>query len=48
MVKAFVSILSSFAIAALSAAAIAQERKCPKGKVYDPDTKKCVTPRGSN
>ena len=48
MAKAFISMLASFAIAALSVAADAQEKKCPKGKVYDPDTKKCVTPRGSN
>jgi hypothetical protein len=47
MAKALISVVVSIAIAALSAAAYAQEKKCPKGKVYNPDTKKCVTPRGS-
>jgi hypothetical protein len=47
MAKALVSVLLSVAIAALSVAAYAQ-RKCPDDKVYDPDTKKCVTPRGSH
>jgi hypothetical protein len=48
MAKILVALLATLAFAALSLDASAQTRKCPEGKVYDPDTGKCVTPRGSH
>jgi hypothetical protein len=47
MTKTIVLILATIAVAALSLDASAQTKRCPKGKVYDPDTGRCVTPRGS-
>lgn len=47
MPKLILALLASLAIAAMSAPLMAQAKKCPEGKVYNPDTGKCVTPRGS-
>jgi hypothetical protein len=47
MTKKIVLFLATFAFAALSLDASAQTKQCPEGKVYDPDKRKCVTPRGS-
>ena len=48
MTKTIVLFLATFAFACLSLDASAQTKQCPDGKVYNPDTGKCVTPRGSN
>jgi Chitin binding Peritrophin-A domain len=48
MAKALVALLATVAFAALSYGASAQAKDCPDGKVYNPETGKCVTPRGSN
>ncbi len=48
MTKTIVLFLATIAFAFLSLGASAQTKRCPDGKVYDPDTGKCVTPRGSN
>ena len=47
MAKLLVALLATLAFAALSLNVSAQEKKCPEGKVYNPDTGTCVTPRGS-
>ncbi len=48
MTKAVVLLLATLAFAVVSLDASAQTKQCPEGKVFDPDTGKCVTPRGSN
>ena len=48
MTRAIVLFLATIAFAALNLDASAQTKRCPEGKVYNPDTGKCVTPRGSN
>ena len=48
MVKILVALLATLAFAASTLEASAQSKKCPEGKVYNPDTGKCVTPRGSH
>lgn len=48
MTKTIVLFLAMIAFAAMSVDASAQTKRCPEGKVYDPDKRKCVTPRGSN
>ena len=48
MAKTIVLFLATVAFAALSLDASAQAKRCPEGKVYNPDTGKCVTPRGSH
>jgi hypothetical protein len=48
MVKILVALLATLAFAASTLEVSAQSKKCPEGKVYDPDTGKCVTPRGSH
>ena len=48
MTKTVVLLLATLTFAILSIDASAQTKKCPQGKVYDPDSGKCVTPRGSN
>ena len=47
MTKTIVLLLATITFSVLSFDASAQTR-CPEGKVYNPDTGKCVTPRGSN
>jgi hypothetical protein len=47
MARILVALLALLAFSALSLEVSAQTKKCPEGKVYDPDTGKCVTPRGS-
>jgi len=47
MARTLVALLATLAVATLSLDASAQTKKCPQGKVYNPDTGKCVTPRGS-
>jgi Chitin binding Peritrophin-A domain len=47
MAKLLVALLATLALTALSLEASAQDKKCPDGQVYNPDTGKCVTPRGS-
>jgi hypothetical protein len=47
MAKLLVALVATVAFAVVSLDASAQAKKCPEGKVYDPDTGKCVTPRGS-
>jgi hypothetical protein len=47
MAKILIVLLATLAFAASSIEVSAQTKKCPGGKVYDPDTGKCVTPRGS-
>lgn len=46
MAKILMALLATLAFAASTLDAAA--KKCPDGKVYDPDTGKCVTPRGSH
>ncbi len=46
MVKVLVALLATLAFTASTLEVTAQTR-CPEGKVYNPDTGKCVTPRGS-
>ncbi len=48
MTRGIVLLLATIALGVLSLDASAQTKQCPDGKVYDPDTGKCVTPRGSN
>ena len=48
MTRAIVLFLATIAFATLTLDASAQTKRCPEGKVYNPDTGKCVTPRGSN
>ncbi len=48
MGKILVALLATLAFAALGLEASAQTKSCPDGKVYDPDSGKCVTPRGSH
>lgn len=45
MLKTIVAVLAILGVLALSGEAFAQQKKCPKGKVYDAKTEKCVTPR---
>lgn len=47
MSKAALALLSIIALLALGFDASAQSKKCPKGYVYDKDTGKCVSRRGS-
>jgi len=47
MARTLFALLATLAVAALSLDASAQTKKCPQGQVYNPDTGKCVTPRGS-
>jgi Chitin binding Peritrophin-A domain len=47
MAKVLVALLAILAFAASTLEVSAQTKKCPDGKVYNPDTGKCVTPRGS-
>jgi len=47
MAKLLVAVLATLALAALSLDVLAQDKKCPDGQVYNPDTGKCVAPRGS-
>jgi hypothetical protein len=46
MAKILVALLATLAFAASTLEVAAKE--CPDGKVYNPDTGKCVTPRGSH
>jgi hypothetical protein len=48
MSKTLVALLATIAFAGLSLEASAQERKCPKGSVWDADRGKCIIPRGSH
>jgi hypothetical protein len=48
MARLLVALLATLAFSASSLQGSAQTRKCPDGKVYDPDKRKCVTPRGSH
>jgi hypothetical protein len=48
MAKILVALLATLAFAASTLEVAAQTKKCAEGKVYDPDTGKCVTPRGSH
>ena len=48
MAKTLVALLATIAFTGMSLDASAQQRKCPDGKVWNPDTGKCVTPRGSH
>jgi hypothetical protein len=45
MSKVIVTVLTIFGVMALSGEAFAQQKKCPKGTVYNAKTEKCVTPR---
>lgn len=47
MVKILVALLATLAFTA-STLQVSAQRRCPEGKVYNPDTGKCVTPRGSH
>ncbi len=48
MTKILMVLLATLAFAASTLEVSAQTRDCPAGKVLNPDTGKCVTPRGSN
>jgi len=48
MAKILLAMLTTLALAASTLAVSAQTKECPEGKVYNPDTGKCVTPRGSH
>lgn len=48
MLRGLAAVLVCLSVVAFGGQAIAQEKKCSGGKVYDPETKKCVTPRGSH
>jgi hypothetical protein len=48
VLKVSLAVVASLLVGIVSVHAWADDGKCPKGKVYNPDTKKCVTPRGSN
>ena len=48
MAKILVALLATLAFSASTLEVSAQTRNCPEGKVYNPDTGKCVTPRGSH
>jgi len=47
MINTLVALLATLAFAGMSLDAFAQKR-CPDGKVWNPDTGTCVTPRGSH
>ena len=48
MAKFLVALLATLAFSASTLEVSAQTRTCPEGKVYNPNTGKCVTPRGSH
>ncbi len=47
MAKILVALLATLAFAA-SSLEVSAQTACPDGKVRNPETGKCVTPRGSN
>lgn len=44
MLKAMVAVLTMLGVILLSGVGFAQEKKCPKGKVFSSAKGKCVTP----
>jgi len=48
MTRITVALVTMLVLAAASVGAMAQDRKCPKGKVPHPSTGKCVVPDGSH
>ena len=47
MKRVLTLVLSTLAYASVALAAPAFAKECKDGKVYDPDTGKCVTEKGS-
>jgi hypothetical protein len=45
MLKVFVAALAILGMAGLASDAFAQQKRCPKGKVYSAKAGKCVTPQ---
>jgi hypothetical protein len=44
MLKAIVAVLTMLSVILLNGVSFAQEKKCPKGKVFNSAKGKCVTP----